>query len=64
MTKDTKSIDTLIEDIYSVFTEGYSKSPANEEMIDAFGEAMKGIDEVSFDTTGEFRWYSSTVSYR
>jgi hypothetical protein len=43
MTKDTKSIDTLIEDIYSVFTEGYSKSPANEEMIDAFGEAMKTL---------------------
>lgn len=43
MTKDTKSIDTLIEDIYAVFTDGYSKSPDNEKLIDAFGEAMKGL---------------------
>lgn len=43
MTKDTKSIDTLIEDIYAVFTDGYSKSPDNEKLIDAFGEAMKDL---------------------
>jgi hypothetical protein len=43
MTEETKSIDTLIDDIYSVFTDGYSKSPDNEKLIDAFGEAMKDL---------------------
>lgn len=40
---DTKSIDTLIEDIYSVFTEGYSKTQHNEKFIDDFGESMKDL---------------------
>lgn len=43
MDEQTKSIDTLIEDIYSVFTDGYSKSQDNEKLIDAFGEAMKDL---------------------
>lgn len=43
MTEDTKSIDTLIDDIYAVFTDGYSKSPDNEKLIDVFGEAMKAL---------------------
>jgi uncharacterized protein YbaA (DUF1428 family) len=39
----TKSIDSLIEDVYSVFTDGYEKTEENDKAIDAFGENLKEL---------------------
>jgi len=39
----TKGIDSLIEDVYSVFTDGYEKTDDNEKAIDAFGENLKEL---------------------
>jgi len=43
MENQDKSIDTLIEDVYSVFTEGYNPTDENEKVIDAFGENLKEL---------------------
>ena len=43
MTDIPKGIDTLIEDVYSVLTEGYNKTDDNEKVIDAFGEGLKDL---------------------
>jgi uncharacterized protein YbaA (DUF1428 family) len=39
----TKGIDTLIEDVYSVLTDGYDKTEENDKAIDAFGEGLKDL---------------------
>ncbi len=39
----TKSIDSLIEDVYAVLTDGYDKTDDNEKAIDAFGENLKEL---------------------
>lgn len=43
MTDQPKGIDTLIEDVYAVLTDGYNKTDDNEQVIDAFGEALKEL---------------------
>ena len=43
MEDQTKSIDTLIEDVYSVFTDGYNPTDENEKVIDTFGENLKEL---------------------
>lgn len=43
MTDIPKGIDTLIEDVYSVLTDGYNKTDDNEKVIDAFGEGLKDL---------------------
>jgi hypothetical protein len=43
MTDIPKGIDTLIEDVYSVLTDGYDKTDDNEKVIDAFGEGLKDL---------------------
>jgi len=43
MTDDTKSIDTLIEDVYSVFTDGYDVTEDNQKIINNFGDNLKEL---------------------
>ena len=43
MTDDTKSIDTLIEDVYSVFTDGYNATESNQKIINNFGDNLKEL---------------------
>ena len=39
----TKSIDSLIEDVYGVLTGGYSTTEENEKVISTFGDSMKEL---------------------
>jgi len=43
MTDQPKGIDTLIEDVYSVLTDGYTKTDDNEKVISAFGDGLKEL---------------------
>jgi len=43
MTDQPKGIDTLIKDVYSVLTDGYTKTDDNEKVISAFGDGLKEL---------------------
>ena len=43
MTDQPKGLDTLIEDVYSVLTDGYENTADNERYINAFGDGLKQL---------------------
>jgi len=40
---NAKSLDTLIEDVYSTLTHGYADSQAADEIVEAFGNGLKDL---------------------